>query len=79
MTRYQAKVVHSLFRIKGRAKPHPDYNADAYNNDIAIIRLYKEIDFASFDGIVAPVCLARWIEGGVGEGAGTEVETHRCI
>ena len=71
-----------VVRIKGRAKPHPDYNPDTYNNDIAVIRLYKEIKFSYFEGTVAPICLARWDDGGVGaevesevgDGVGAEVE-----
>jgi len=47
-------------RIKGRAKPHPRYNSpNPYENDIAIIWLFQDINFADFGGRVAPVCLAR--------------------
>jgi len=46
-------------RIEGRAKPHPKYNEANYENDIAIIKLDKEINFKDLSGTVTPVCLAR--------------------
>jgi len=46
-------------RIEGRAKPHPKYNDANYENDIAIVKLDKEINFKDFSGTVTPVCLAR--------------------
>ena len=48
------------FRIEGRAKPHPKYNDANYENDIAIVKLDKEINFKDFSGTVTPVCLARY-------------------
>ena len=50
----------SPFRIEGTAKPHPKYNADNYENDVAVVKLDKEINFKDFSGTVAPVCLARY-------------------
>ena len=47
-------------RIKGKAKPHPKYNEDNYENDIAVVKLDQEINFNDFSGTVAPVCLARY-------------------
>ena len=53
-------IVYFLtFRIEGKAKPHPKYNGDNYENDIAIVKLDNEINFNDFSGTVAPVCLAR--------------------
>jgi len=49
---------HSI-RIEGKAKPHPKYNGDNYENDVAIVKLDNEINFNDFSGTVAPVCLAR--------------------
>jgi len=46
-------------RIEGKAKPHPKYNGDNYENDVAIVKLDEEINFKDFSGTVAPVCLAR--------------------
>ena len=50
----------TFFRIEGKAKPHPKYNGDNYENDVAIVKLDKEINFKDFSGTVAPVCLARY-------------------
>ena len=47
-------------RIEGKAKPHPKYNGDNYDNDIAIVKLDKEINFKDFSGTVTPACLARY-------------------
>ena len=47
-------------RIEGKAKPHPKYNGDNYENDIAIVKLDKEINFKDFSGTVTPACLARY-------------------
>merc|ERR1712013_483872 len=46
-------------RIEGRAKPHPKYNEANYENDIAIIKLDKEINFKDFSGTVTPVWQGR--------------------
>ena len=53
------------FRIEGKAKPHPKYNGDNYENDVAIVKLDKEINFKDFSGTVVPVCLARYGEQGI--------------
>ena len=55
-----ANVAKMNFRIEGRAKPHPKYNDANYENDIAIVKLDKEINFKDFSGTVTPVCLARY-------------------
>ena len=55
-----ANVTKMNFRIEGRAKPHPKYNEANYENDIAIIKLDKEINFKDLSGTVTPVCLARY-------------------
>lgn len=36
---------------------HKNYDPDSTNNDIALLKLKKKIDFSSFKGTVAPVCL----------------------
>ena len=50
-------------RIKGRAIPHKDYDPNTMDNDVAVIRLNKEIIFSSWPGTVSPVCLARKKDG----------------
>ncbi|XP_023336165.1 serine proteinase stubble isoform X2 [Eurytemora carolleeae] len=37
--------------------PHEKYDEDTTNNDIALIRLKKKIDFKKFKGTVRPICL----------------------
>merc|ERR1712142_1328816 len=50
-------------RLKGRAIPHKNYDPNNMDNDVAVIRLNKEIKFSEFNGNVAPVCLARKNDG----------------
>ena len=57
-----ATMFSTSFRIEGKAKPHPKYNGDNYENDVAIVKLDEEINFKDFSGTVAPVCLARYGE-----------------
>ena len=54
-------IAESIFatRYRGKAKPHPKYNPQTYDMDVALIVLDKAIKFAKFHGRVVPLCLAR--------------------
>ena len=34
-----------------------DYDSDKVNNDIALLRLEKRLDFSKYGGTVSPICL----------------------
>ena len=45
-------------RLYPTDKPYfSSYDPDSTNNDIALLKLKKKIDFSSFKGTVGPVCL----------------------
>ena len=42
---------------------HRMYDPNTINNDIALLKLKKKIDFKKFDGTVAPICLPEVLKG----------------
>ena len=42
---------------------HRMYDPNTINNDIALLKLKKKIDFKKFRGTVAPICLPEVLKG----------------
>ena len=42
---------------------HRMYDPNTINNDIALLKLQKKIDFKKFGGTVAPICLPEVLKG----------------
>ena len=52
---------------------HSGYDAKTVNNDVALLKLDRKIDFKYFKGTVAPICLPETVRAYSGE----EVKNHK--